>query len=198
MDPAFGMERQLNINIHKCNRRFNRRDNFGNGNQFMRDKFCQYIGCNSNNSPCPARRNIREYISLPGFSSDLQHISRFWGNFLYLDIAFGMERQLNINIHKCNRRNDRRDHFGNGDQFMRDRYCQYIGCNGNNSPSPARRNIREYICLPGFSSDLQHIDCVRRNLIHMDIAVGLDRKFNNNIYIFNGRFNRRDHFGNCI
>jgi hypothetical protein len=48
---------------------------------------------------------------MSGFIADVQHNTGFRGNLLYMDLAGGMERELNYYIDNCNRRLCRRNNI---------------------------------------------------------------------------------------
>jgi hypothetical protein len=92
MDIAIRLERQFNYTINYIYRWYNRWYNFSSSIKLMRNKFHECTECICYCTSGPARYNIRLNFCMPGFVSDLQHIRRFRGDLLYMDIAIGMER----------------------------------------------------------------------------------------------------------
>ena len=111
----------------------------------------------SDNNSFPAGYDNRGNLCLPGFNRDIQHSSSFGSDLLYMEFAVGLERQFYFCINNLDRRCSRRDNFGNGNQFMRNKYRKYTGCNSNNHSGPTGCDSRCNIGLPGFIQYLQHI-----------------------------------------
>ena len=58
----------------------------------MRIRYGKDIKCGNCNYPIPAEYDNRFNTGLPGFIQYLQYSSCFRSDFLYLDLAIGMER----------------------------------------------------------------------------------------------------------
>ena len=78
---------------------------------------------------------------------------------------------------------------------MRDKHCRYAGYNRDSTPGSACYHNRCNNGLPGFIQHLQHSSCFRSNLLYMDVAFRLDRKFHFHINNGDSRYIRRDNIG---
>lgn len=126
----------------------------------------------------PAGCHQRPHAGLPGLNERLQHIFRFRSHILHLDPALGMDRELNHQHHQCHSRCHGRYYFRKSLQQLRSKLNQNPVCFCFFSTLTTGNNRWSQFSMRGFVQYIQYLLRTGGQLLYLDIAIGMEWRFN--------------------